>query len=142
MSHAETIDAIIRVKLPCTLDLMVINGKYIWATWVLDPPKRDKVLDRVDINVRIAGTIRFSVEMLYGIETSRYDIVIARRVERLLWRLLAFDSIATFLQSLSRGAKASSQGQLRFNCNTRFPMISLRHGTLSRVSYETCLRKS
>jgi hypothetical protein len=56
--RAETLERQAKVQVPCVLDMLIVNGKDLYLTWLSIPLQRSPIIEHLKINVRVSGAWR------------------------------------------------------------------------------------
>jgi len=85
--RTETLERQATVQIPCVLDMLIVNGKDLWATWLSMPLQRSFVIERLKINVRVSGALRDSEpERDLALNSDHFSYLAQRLIMRILSR--------------------------------------------------------
>jgi hypothetical protein len=85
--RAETLERAAKVQIPYELDLLIVNAESLWVTWLSMPLPQSPIMERLNINVRVAGALRNRCASHAHVLTDKQFAYLAQRlVMRILGR--------------------------------------------------------
>jgi hypothetical protein len=85
--RTETLERQARVQIPYALDMLIVNGKDLWLTWISIPLQRSYVIESLEVNIRVSGALRDSdIERGLALDSHHFSYLVIRLLMRILSR--------------------------------------------------------